>query len=255
MKELMLHVEKIVRPLPAFQWRKLSMRREMLTHLQSAFDEERAAGREEAEAIKVAKQRLGDPAHLTKSLQQSIPSTERILFGNVPAPESFHRLDKRVGGSLHLHQRLTMAHAAILVLTATAVGYVSLVYAMRVLSPWTVIAAQFESRSAFLSLNAFALFAALSTMWASLRFTGAASMTTSPRRNAQLAHLAAFLFVMPIAMLVAIVVVIARRAPAPAEMTRGIIIATSLLAILFATGRLVAHLRRKYDEWLTLELA
>ena len=56
MNELMIHVERIVRPVRAMQARKLKMRRELLAHLEWAVNEERAHVASETEAIKRAKE-------------------------------------------------------------------------------------------------------------------------------------------------------------------------------------------------------
>src|SRR5207247_1586234 len=76
--QLMIHVERIVRPIHA-DCSKLRMRTELLGHLQTAFDEERARGLDEATALAEAKRRLGDPATLTRELQASVPRLERFL--------------------------------------------------------------------------------------------------------------------------------------------------------------------------------
>lgn len=83
MKELMIHVERIVRPLRG-DVSKLRMRRELLAHLQAAYDQERGAGRSHEEALAEAKRRLGDPAALAAELQASMPWYETI--GTTPFP-------------------------------------------------------------------------------------------------------------------------------------------------------------------------
>jgi hypothetical protein len=83
MKELMIHVERIVRPLRG-DVSKLRMRRELLAHLQAAYDQERGAGRNHDEALDEAKRRLGDPASLAAELQASVPWYETI--GAAPFP-------------------------------------------------------------------------------------------------------------------------------------------------------------------------
>lgn len=83
MKELMIHVERIVRPLRG-EGAKLRMRRELLAHLQAAYDQERGAGRGHDEALAEAKRRLGEPAALAAELQASIPWYEKI--GSAPFP-------------------------------------------------------------------------------------------------------------------------------------------------------------------------
>jgi hypothetical protein len=79
LKEMMLHVERIVRPVRAVERRKLQMRRELLGHLQTALEEERAAGAEPAAAWEAAKKRLGDPGSLTAELKKSVPWFERQI--------------------------------------------------------------------------------------------------------------------------------------------------------------------------------
>ena len=80
LKEMMIHVERIVRPLHATERRKLQMRRELLGHLQAALEEERASGAEEGAAWEAAKRRLGVPAELTRELQKAVPGVERVLW-------------------------------------------------------------------------------------------------------------------------------------------------------------------------------
>ena len=83
MKELMIHVERIVRPLRG-DLSKLRMRRELLAHLQAAYDQERSAGRSPDDALAEAKRRLGDPASLATELQASMPWYETL--GTTPFP-------------------------------------------------------------------------------------------------------------------------------------------------------------------------
>ena len=83
MKELMIHVERIVRPLRG-DVSKLRMRRELLAHLLAAYDQERLAGRSHDDALAEAKRRLGDPASLAAELQASMPWYETL--GTTPFP-------------------------------------------------------------------------------------------------------------------------------------------------------------------------
>ena len=71
MSDLMLHVERIVRPIRAAARRKLRIRRELLAHLQSAFNEERARG-------------LDEPAALIRKLQSTVPRFERLAVTPFP---------------------------------------------------------------------------------------------------------------------------------------------------------------------------
>jgi len=85
MKELMIHVERIVRPVRA-DWSKARMRRELLEHLEAAFEEERGRGLDERAALVEAKRRLGEPADLTRELQGSVSRFERLAVTPFPGP-------------------------------------------------------------------------------------------------------------------------------------------------------------------------
>ena len=83
MNELMIHVEKIVRPIRGDS-SKLRMRRELLAHLHASFEQERSRGSDEPTAIAEAKRRLGDPALLMQELQNSVPTWERLAATPFP---------------------------------------------------------------------------------------------------------------------------------------------------------------------------
>jgi len=85
MKQLMIHVEKIVRPIRGGASTKMRMRRELLGHLQECFDEEKALGLDDAAALAAATRRLGEPAALLAELQGSIPRLERRAATPFPA--------------------------------------------------------------------------------------------------------------------------------------------------------------------------
>src|SRR4051812_28661698 len=82
MKALMIHVERAVRPVRAGGKRKLAMRRELLAHLTAIYDEENARLGDETAALQAALARFGEPAQLTKELQETVPYVER--FFNAP---------------------------------------------------------------------------------------------------------------------------------------------------------------------------
>jgi hypothetical protein len=79
MRELRVHVERAVRPVRAFECRKLRTREELLAHLTSAYEEERACRSDDREALAEALRRFGEPAELTRELQASVPALERAL--------------------------------------------------------------------------------------------------------------------------------------------------------------------------------
>ncbi len=84
MKSLRIHVERIVRPIRASVPRKNKMREELLAHLRTAFDEERATVPTDEVAVERAKHRLGDPDALRAELQSAVPWYERIGHTRVP---------------------------------------------------------------------------------------------------------------------------------------------------------------------------
>ncbi len=84
MKELMIAVERVVRPIQANPRRKMKMRQELLTHLTSAYEEGRARLGNEGAALEEAVRRFGDPKDLTRDLQGSVPFYERVLFTPMP---------------------------------------------------------------------------------------------------------------------------------------------------------------------------
>src|SRR5262249_33308899 len=77
MKELMVPVERAVRPVHANPARKRRMRQELLAHLTAIFEEERAHGSDEQLALAQALRRFGNPADLVRDLQASVPFLER----------------------------------------------------------------------------------------------------------------------------------------------------------------------------------
>ena len=80
LQTMMIHVERIVRPVRATARRKLQMRRELLAHLQATLEEEQTAGADPQAAWKSAASRLGVPAELTRDLQKSVPLAERLII-------------------------------------------------------------------------------------------------------------------------------------------------------------------------------
>jgi hypothetical protein len=93
-------VERIVRPVRAPMSTKRRMRDELLAHLESIYQEQIAAGDHPARALDVAAQRLGDPATLSRELNESLTVSERIgariewVFGWHP-PETATRFVAR----------------------------------------------------------------------------------------------------------------------------------------------------------------
>lgn len=77
--ELKIIVERAVRPVTASMTRKRKIREELLAHVCAVSDEESARLGDEAAALKEVARRFGDPAELSKQLQNSVPSFDRLL--------------------------------------------------------------------------------------------------------------------------------------------------------------------------------
>lgn len=86
MTELMVLVERAVRPVRANGQRKLRMREELLAHLTGIYDEERGRLGDDALALRRAAERFGDPATLAAELQATVPAVERVLGTSVAGP-------------------------------------------------------------------------------------------------------------------------------------------------------------------------
>ena len=127
MKELMIQVERAVRPVRAEPARKLKMRRELLAHLICIYEEELARRSDPAAARAEALRRFGDPAALTRELQDSVPALERILHSPLPAlgwMTAIQRLNARRPGESDSHYAVRSAVWQGVLLTIAAVPLV-----------------------------------------------------------------------------------------------------------------------------------
>jgi hypothetical protein len=107
-KELMMVIEKAVRPIRAGETRKLKMREELLAHLTAIYEEEHARCGDERAAVEAARQRFGDPRELAKELQESVPFMNCI-------PYLTEKLNYQPGESLfHFIVRYMVGYAGML---------------------------------------------------------------------------------------------------------------------------------------------
>ena len=102
MKELMVQVERAVRPVRANSRCKDRMREELLTHLTGIYEEELARLGDAAAARARAFERFGNTEELTRELEESVSRAERIDFAlerwfGWRAPESAARYTLRLG--------------------------------------------------------------------------------------------------------------------------------------------------------------
>jgi hypothetical protein len=79
MKQLMIHVERAVRPIRGEVSTKCRMREELYAHLTEILEEERERTGDENDAIGRACERFGDPATLRAELQTTVPWLQRIV--------------------------------------------------------------------------------------------------------------------------------------------------------------------------------
>src|SRR5688500_11453532 len=117
MNELMVHVERAVRPVRASRRRKLAMRRELLAHLTASYEQELSRRGDEQAALRAALERFGAPAELTRELQAAVPWLERVLFASVSGTMRFEHFVGEVlprQGEAPLRHALRMATAAAL---------------------------------------------------------------------------------------------------------------------------------------------
>ncbi len=77
-RELKIIVERAVRPVRATLARKRRMREELLAHLAAVFEEETARLGDQRAALDRARERFGDPAELSRQLQDAVPWWDRV---------------------------------------------------------------------------------------------------------------------------------------------------------------------------------
>jgi hypothetical protein len=127
--ELMKHVERAVRPVMAAGATKMRMRRELLAHLSTAYEEEVALDDNGPQAMERSVRRLGTPAELTDRLQQSIGRAE------VRQARFEARMQRRPGESL-VHYALRLAGiwtAFVIVMLLITLG---LCFVVGLVVPW-----------------------------------------------------------------------------------------------------------------------
>ncbi|MBN2296649.1 MAG: hypothetical protein JXM70_29745 [Pirellulales bacterium] len=79
-RELMVIVERAVRPVRASVSRKRRMREELLEHLAAVFESEMEQNTDIQAGMERARRRFGDPAKLTEELQQAVPWWDRANY-------------------------------------------------------------------------------------------------------------------------------------------------------------------------------
>ena len=77
MNKLKVFVERCVRPVKAESSKKLEMRRELYSHLESVYEQERKRTGSDEAAVQAAIARMGDPRELTEELNASLSLLDR----------------------------------------------------------------------------------------------------------------------------------------------------------------------------------
>jgi hypothetical protein len=162
MKEFVVHVERIVRPIQAIDDRKDRMREELFAHLMEAFEQERAKGADDAVAQSRALASLGDPSQLRSELQCSVSrggrlkaQFERIFSWHAPEPAWRYTLRVGVYAALSLFFMIPVTYAVLLPwglkLPAEAIGIVSAVACMMGMNIFVLGVLYFRIRNCLLS--------------------------------------------------------------------------------------------------------
>lgn len=253
MKQFMIHVERIVRPVAAFAPRKLRMRRELLAHLQQAVEEEcgKADG-DDPGAVEHAMRRLGEPAELTRQLQGSVPWIERLLMAKLPVPQRLEQVerwaDARVYGS---RGRLTQGHQVLLVFLAGPLAGLP-GYTPHVVRDVLTHSGSVAHPGAFF----FCVLLSICVMLAlSFRLVSAAADPVRPVLRPGVIALIAALLAMQIAYPFIVALTAADRLPTISDLSWSVGVTAVLLLCALLLARWVARLRPPYDEWLQLDLA
>lgn len=254
MNELMVHVERIVRPVRAMQSRKLRMRRELLGHLEAALAEERERCDDEATAMTEATRRLGPPAELTAELQKSVPTIERVLLAKVPGIRGFGQWgagwDHRLFG---MDPAMSLGHRTMLVAAATMLPYAAgILVAMRV-EPSIYLHAFMQRPLAAMLFNAFNLALMFLLMMVCGHFIGAFSAPPGSGRARRAAASAAAIISLFIPLMLACIAGLAGRDVRASDLVACAIITTMLLLAMAIVGKTIAVRRRPYDAWLTID--
>ncbi|HEY2585085.1 MAG TPA: hypothetical protein VGI81_04885 [Tepidisphaeraceae bacterium] len=253
MDELMIHVERIVRPVRAFESRKLQMRRELLAHLQETLeDERRHHPGDEPAAIEEARRRLGDPGELTKQLQKTAPLLERLLMAKLPITRPAERAEVRAGRFLYgTNSRLTPWHASLLVLLAGPLAGLPCYTPQIVRDVLTHTGKPAHVMAFFVGvlvgLNVMIL--------ASYRLVFAAAEPGRLLWRPRVIGLAALVLGMQIAFQFFVAAAAADRLPTAGDLAASVTITVVLLVCSLLLSRGVARLRQPYEPWLSLEVA
>ncbi len=248
MNELMVHVERIVRPVAATQRRKLRMRLELLMHLQEAVDEELCC-RDEQAAIEQANQRLGASDDLTADLQRTVPALERLLlhdFGQLyPDDHSKPRTARLMPA---LGEPITLAQKSALL----NLGFV--LFSPALLSLASVSTRGTPAKHLMLAMVVLSL-GALTLLLACLRFAFRAGGSDSRSSISLPLRFGGMILAMQIVFTILSAYTVGDRTATATEFATCAAWTVSSLVMAVFIARRIGLRRRVYEPWLTLEQA
>jgi hypothetical protein len=253
----MIHVEQIVRPVRAFAPRKLRMRWELLTHLQAAMEEERGRDAEETAALQRAKARLGEPAEVTRGLQESVPRGERMLMARLPIPRVLERMEAGGAKWWRLDWPMTLMQATLVVMGAAILPFLALIGLATALKLDHEAAVRdfFERPLIWVLFNLANIALVFTTSTVCSRFIIAIASMVRPLRSRAAMGYAGAIILLPVISMLIMVGCLNRRAATSAEFVQSFGVGCFLLMAQILIARLVATMRRPYVKWLTLKLA
>jgi hypothetical protein len=253
MKELMIHIERIVRPVRAVASRKLRMRRELQAHLQSAVDEEMAGGANETIAIDRAVERLGNPLELTKQLQLTVPWAQRLLLARIPVSRPVERWEVQAARNLYGSSAITLLHISILCIVMALLSGVPSIYTAAFVGNSLKHSGAPLAQPSLYFLGLLIIWPAIFLL--SCRFVMAAADPQKQPDFRQTLRRACIMVALQIALTLVTTAAGLDRLPTITAFIGNIAVTVTLLIFSIFAARRVASMRRPYDEWLTLDLA
>jgi hypothetical protein len=145
-----------------------------------------------------------------------------------------------------------MLHSGLILLPGTILGYLALLLAVLVLSPKEMLTAMVDRPRAAAVMTVLNVVCTVGLVIVTSQFMFAITRNQRPRGHLLRALL---ILLMPTIVMTIVVVASAQRAPFAIEFLRGGIIGIALLLSVMSLAQVVARLRRRYDPWLTLDIA
>jgi hypothetical protein len=174
------------------------------------------------------------------------------LLGRVTGAAAVERLERRSASAWGLDRSLTMLHSGLLLLGSTALMYAALLaLAMQVRPAEYAMGLRLDWRFAAISVVASALCIWLLVICVKLATTAAASPQPLSRGRTRVIKIATLLFTLTFLY----IEVLAGHVVSLRILVFAFVVCALLVLSLLALGLIVRQLRRRYSEWLTLDIA